>query len=202
MKKTIFSILIGLVFVGGIVTDRAPAQEPTEPTNLGVALFLTGSTFLLGVPDDPINFVISLGNVPLSGDPQEDVITSEGFSARDFHLLLYFTYIGPDGVEEHITATNPGYVDEPEPPRRAPNTGEQVEPVEILGPAWILNFKPFDARIYYPLTRAGKYSVKVVISLKTYPPDTVVSYISGAPYVPMGTAAWSGDIVSNTIYFR
>jgi hypothetical protein len=158
---------------------------------------------LLGDPGDPINFVISLDNVPLTGDGA-DVITSKGFSERDFHLLLYFTYIGPDGIEQLITATNPGYVDEPEPPRRDPSSGEQVEPVEILGSGWILTVglpDPIDARDYYSLSRAGKYSVKAVISLRTYPSDAV-EYILGAPHVPIGTPeAWSGDIVSNTVYF-
>ena len=169
MKKTALSILVSLVVIGAISPGHAIAQDapicrtqavvsPGGP-DMCVSVVLKDTagnlkdSFLLG---EDIMVVISMENVG-----SEDIITSDGFSAQDFHLLLTLPRL-PTGMP-----------DPPPPPVRLIN-GQlvQVEKVEVLPVGWDWTVDPFNAYDFYSLTQ-GSYTVKAVIPMRTYPP---VSY--------------------------
>lgn len=192
MKKIIFAILISLVFTGGIIRAGL-AQVP--PPGVKASLALDKTAYLLNV--DPIKVTITLNNI--SGG---DVFTSGEFTSSPFHLYLVFT--NPDG--KGITAPELGAETEGPPPQVIPVGGEliQVESVEILSgsPAdtWVLSVSLPDSRAYYPLNMAGKYSVKALIPMKTYP---AISYtVEGIDdYARIDSYNFAGAIESNTVNF-
>lgn len=198
MKRTLISILIGMVVVVGLNMGQARCQETPPAISVSVALLgpegTAASSFTL---NQPIGVVISLANVGT-----EDVVTTKGFSAKPFHLELHFTYLRPDGKKEIITTLFPVNKKEPGPPRIKSIGGQmvQVEFVEVLVAGWVLTMDPFNALGFYELNRTGRYSVKAIIPARTFPLSEVRS-ISSNPYVPLGSASWENDLESNPVSF-
>jgi hypothetical protein len=100
-----------------------------------------------------------------------DVITRAGFLAQPFHLALLF--IGPDGLPIHTRFTGDGI--EPGPPLLFQTRPAVV--VEIVLAGTQLPVVMDDARFYYDLSKTGRYTVKALVPLETFPqftesPDT------------------------------
>jgi hypothetical protein len=203
IKKILLSTAIVLIAMGVSFSQGSLAQQGTPP-NIKVSLALTDSqqSYLPDLVynwDDPIRMVITLEN-----KEEMNVITTKGFPQRPFHLLLIFT--GPDG--KTILTHDPGDIaagDAP-PPIVIPVQDQlkQVEPVESLAGSqapWVLSVEVPDAHAYYTLTKAGNYSVKALIPMRTYhrisypgPPEDY-SEIIGDDF------KWSGALQSNTVHF-
>ena len=102
MKKTLFSLLIGLLaFIAAIHIDHGIARG-SDPPDIKVSVVLlapdqstTTDAFDF---DDPIYARISL---QVGAEP---VYTSARFEEKDFHLDLRFTLTRSDGSKELITA--------------------------------------------------------------------------------------------------
>ena len=163
MKKTIMILLPILALVGIIFIGEGTAQNPP----LKVSLVLNKSTYNSG---EKIEAVLSLGKQ--SGG---NVITRKGFSGKPFHLFLVFT--DPDG--KVITSNQLADTGMPDPPPPMVNwtpTGEsvQVEPVETLSgpltPNWVWTVTIPNVHDYYTLSKAGKWSVRAMIPMRTYFP--------------------------------
>lgn len=189
MKRILFSILTGLIIIAGIGLNNVMAAGPP---NIKVSLALDKSAYLLG--SDPIKAVITLEN--MSGG---NIFTSNGFNGEPFHLFL--TFIGPDG--KGITANELGsHETEGGPPKVIVVSGEliQVEGVETLANGWVLSIEIPDAHTYYTLTKAGRYSVKAIIPMRTYP---TIDYpnVSGVDYARINSSDWSGALESNSVDF-
>ena len=194
MKKILFSISLGLLLLGGISTEHGLAQDATPP-DMSVSLILLGpggeSSHAFMV-DQPITVLLSLENIG-----SEDVITSKDWHEdTDFHLLL--TFVGPDG--KVIPPTHRmSLSDPPSPAVKLINKKlVQVEAVERLEPGWRWVLDPFDALDFYPLDKAGKYSVVARIPFRTY---TQVLPFSGEEYAPIRAPDWTGVIESNKVNF-
>ena len=157
-------------------------------------------------PGEPTNITMTLEN---QGD---DIITSKGFMATNFALLLQF--FDPEG--KLITANLPteAVIRTPNPP--------QVAPVEIAGKVhllpveyvetvpgknsqnqWILSMT-FNALDYYLLTKGGNYTVKAKFSMRVYPPDSVsetqTDPHSGVFYALLDSGS-SGEVESSVATF-
>jgi hypothetical protein len=202
IKKIVLSIATFLIATGVTLPEAILAQQGTPPSiKVGLALMNSQPSPTPGKIvynwGDPIRMVITLENQGI-----EDVITTKGFPQRPFHLLLVFT--GPDG--KTIVTQDPGELsarDAP-PPKVFPVQGQlkQVEPVEKLyggASPWVLSVEIPDARAYYPLTKAGNYSVKAVIPMRAY---HQINY-PGPPedYSEIDQVKWSGTLQSDTAYF-
>lgn len=192
MKRIFLVILVTLVIIGGILNN---SLAQVAPPGIKASLALYKTAYLLNA--EPIKATITLENIS-----DGDVITSGGFTISPFHLYLVF--IDPDG--KGITAPELGTTEkEGPPPQVIPVGGEliQVESVEVLpGPpdtTWVLSLPLPDARAYYTLTKAGKYSVKALIPMKTYP---AISYtVAGIDYAAIDSFNFAGAIESNTVNF-
>jgi hypothetical protein len=195
MKNRLFTILISLLFVAAINADYTLGQAAGPPDiSVSVAL-LDGNgnpsnAFLLG---QQINVVISLENVG-----SEAVITSEGFTDKDFHLQLQFY----DPNEDVITATHPTGLPDPPPPPVQLIQGEliQVELVEVLPAGWLWTVDPFDAHDFYALIQGGSYSVNALIATRTYPLGALQTN-AGTTYAALSASDWSGKLESNSVNF-
>lgn len=194
MKRILFSILTGLIIIAGIGLNKVMAAGPPH---IKVSLALDKSAYLL-TPSDPIKAVITVDNA--NGVDGVDIITSNGFSGEPFHLFL--TFIDPDG--KGITANELGsHETEGGPPKVIVVNGEliQVEGVETLANGWVLSVEIPDAHTYYTLTKGGRYSVKAIIPMRTYPPPIDYPNVSGVDYAGINSSDWSGVIESNTVDF-
>lgn len=200
MKKIILSLIISMIVMGGITAQYGMAQ--TAP-DLKVSLALMDSRApdkLVYLLNDPVKVVLTLEN---SGG---DIITSKGFMDKPFQLLLTFT--GPDG--KTILANDLGSSLHPEPPPPPVIPVEdsngvaqlvQVEPVETIPNGWILTVTLPDAHAYYTLSKAGRYSVKAVIPMRTYP---AIDYNQGGvDYSQLNSSPldWPKALESNTVNF-
>src|SRR3990172_2725804 len=83
-RKILFIMLLSLILISGMVVGNGLAQ--TDVPLLNVAVKMDNGVYL---DTEPIPITILLGN------PGGDVITYNGFSNEDFHLMLVFT--DPDG---------------------------------------------------------------------------------------------------------
>jgi len=194
MKKILFSISLGLLLLGGITTEHGLAQDATPP-DISVSLIMLGpggeSSHAFMV-DQPITVLLSLENVG-----SDDVITSKDWHEdTDFHLLL--TFVGPDG--KVIPPTHRMSLSDPPTPavKLINKKLVQVEAVERLEPEWRWVLDPFDALDFYPLDKAGKYSVVARIPFRTY---TQILPFSGEEYAPIRAPDWTGVIESNKVNF-
>jgi hypothetical protein len=196
MKTQIWVLLISLVAILGTWYNPGMGQaaDPTD-VSVSVALLDADSTYLL---NEDIQIVMSLENTGAL-----EVITSEGFSAKDFHLELHFTYIRDDGTEELYTAIVEEDIVEPLPPKPVLKEGEfvQVETIERLPAGWVLTLDPFIAQQFYNIARAGKWRVEAVVGLRTYSPGDVESPVGQPEYVPLGAAVAAGDTRSGPVEF-
>lgn len=192
MKNRLFTMLISLLFAAAASTMGQAAGPPD--ISVSVALLdengNPSNAFLL---DQQINVVISLENVG-----SEAVITSEGFSAKDFHLQLQF--YDPNG--DVITATHPTGLPDPPPPPVQLIEGEliQVELVEVLPAGWLWAIDPFDAHDFYTLTQGGSHSVTALIAMRTYPLNALQTN-GGTTYVALSASDWSGKLEPNSVNF-
>lgn len=195
MKTKTWVFLISLMVILGTGYNPGMAQAADPPViKVSVALLDADLKFLL---NEDIRIVMSLENVG------SEVITSEGFSARDFHLELHFTHIRADGTEALYTAIVEEDIVEPLPPKPVLQNSVfvQVETIERLPADWVLTLDPFIARQFYTIDQAGKWRVKAVIKMRTYPPGDVQSPVGQPEYVPLGASDWSGDIESAAVAF-
>jgi hypothetical protein len=203
-KKILLFIVISLILIGGITTSDAVTQNPpTIQVSLAfVKSPLTGKVSYLLDPLEPIPMRLSLTNWgPV------DILTSQGFSALPFHLLL--TFIDPDGkgiTSKDLESTTSG---EPPPPPIIPVNIQgtiqllQAEPVERLQGGqnpWTLVIDIPDAHAYYSLTKAGRYSVKAIIPMRTYPFPIDYSTPSG-DYKQIDSFNWADTLKSNPVDF-
>ena len=132
---------------------------------------------------DVVRFAIYQQNV---GDI--DIIASQKYIRKDFHLNLHLYVTGADGREKLITANYPEGAAEPPPPtvKLIDNQLVSVEPVEILPTGWIW-MVAFNGSDYYDLV-AGSYSAKVVIPVTTYNDKSLLS-IKNKPYARLDGAS-------------
>jgi hypothetical protein len=198
IKKIALSVTIFLVAVGALSAGWISAQGTPPEIRVGLALTDSQESYLperlVYNEDDPIRMVITLRNMGST-----EVITTKGFSQRPFHLLLIFT--DPQG--KTILTLDPGelYGQDASPPRVFPVADQykQVEPVERLPGGWTLSVEIPDARAYYELEEAGNYSVKAVISMRTY--NDVTYPAPPEDYSEIDDFKWSGALQSDVVNF-
>ena len=192
MKKIFLGLSMSLMLI--FSAGYGHAADPPE-VNVSVALLDADSIFVL---NEDIQIVMSLENVGAL-----EVITSEGFSAKAFHLELHFTHIRADGTEELYTAIVEEDIIEPLPPTPVLQNSVfvQVETIERLPFDWVLTLDPFSAQQFYTIAQAGKWRVKAVVGMRTYPPGEVEGPVGQPEYVPLGASDWSGDIESAAVDF-
>lgn len=198
MKKIILSLL-SLVVITGLYSARSMGAGSPPAIDVSVALLgkdkKTTETFMI---DEPVTVVISLENVGT-----DTVIAQEVFLNKPYHLELHFTHTRPDGTKELITANVPYNLDEPKPPRVKLIGGKlrQLEGVVFLKSGWAWSVDPFNALDHYRIDRTGHWSVKAVISNRTYLRTALVTY-SGKTYAKIAEVDWSGDLESNPVNFE
>jgi len=202
-KRILLSIVIGLMVFAWAAVSEVIAEQGTPP-QIKVSLALADSRvqgkliYILDdqntVTPDHIKMVLTMKNY--SGQ----VITFKGFTGQPFHLFLTFT--DPDG--KGIVANdllNAGNHTEPPPPMVIPVEGNlvQVEPVDSIDGGWTLSITIPDAHTYYSLTKAGRYSVKAMIPMRTY--SAIDHTDSLETYSELDKLVWGGALESNTVYF-
>jgi hypothetical protein len=190
--------------MAGLIYSPTAQADP----DIGVGVVLTDTagnikdSFQAG---EEIIVVMSLDNMPDEGEPRIDIPTSAGFSNKKFHLLLQFVYTAEDNTTELITATNQtGSTDAP-PPLSIPIIGTtiilQAEEVEVLEAGWAIKVNPpFNAHDFYNLDRPGKYTVKAVIPMRTYP-AAAVQIIKGKKIAELDQKDFDDFITSNIVPF-
>lgn len=181
MRKIAFIIEFFVIFTVAVIICLGSAYGANLP-NINVRLRLidqkdnptTQDVYRLG--KDIVRFAIYQQNVG-----QTDVIASEKYIRKDFHLNLRLYVTGADGKEKLITANYPEGAAEPPPPmvKLVGNQLLSVEPVEILPSGWVWTVT-FNGNDYYNLV-AGMYSAKVVIPVTTYNARAILN-IDGKPY--------------------
>ncbi len=199
MRKILFGLFIGLISMG-VSVGSGTAQTGTPP-DIDVRLVMDGSAYVLG---SDIGMGITLENVG-----EDDVVVSEGFSEEEFHLFFHFT--GPDGETIIADARTVGEDEggNPPPPPLIFRDNEllQAEPVDILAgtlnapnpPAFIKTKTITDADSYYALTKAGCYSVKAIIPIRTY--TGISQSIGDEDFAELTSFLYQGDLESNTVKF-
>ena len=210
IKKILLSLIIGFMTVCWVTVAVGLAQN--DPPKISVSLATNKLIYLLDDPGTPQADPEKIQmNLSLKNDDLTDIITSKGFSALPFHLML--TFIDPDGKGITTKEIRESLSGDPPPPPVLPVGGElvQAEPVEILPDGrpggvssdpnpWTLSLNIPDAHAYYSLTKAGRYSVKAIIPMRTYPPP--IDYtVSSVPYERIDSSTWAGVIESNTVNF-
>jgi hypothetical protein len=143
-----------------------------------VGLVLDKSTYNFG---EKIQAILSLGNV--SGS---DKYPPLGFSTMPFHLYLVFT--DPDGMVITSTLLRDKPLTDPTNPFTLTEELVQVEPVEKNPAGWRYSVTIPNVHDYYPLSKPGKYSVKAMIPLRTYPD---IDYPHGSPDINPGPLDYS-----------
>jgi hypothetical protein len=160
MKRSIATVVINLILLVGISQSNSQAQG--TPPALTVNLVLSSVKYLFGDPTDPIKAELTITNTG-----SQPIVTTAGFSQKPFHLFLVF--VGPDG--KPVTAGEAGEgVHENGPPKIVLVNGAyvQVEEIEILPVGFQKIITIPDLSKFYALTQAAKYTVKAVISIRTY----------------------------------
>ena len=191
MNRLLFIfVMIFAISIGGGALQAQPVGDPPEIT-VSLALDKTSYT-----PGEPITVTLALAN------QGGDVITVEGFLARQFYLMLLFTNeSGTIVTSDEFSGTSTPF---PALPRVFPElSGELIQGdlVEIVESDWVLSYDPFDAYRYYALAnKANRYSVKAVILIRTY-----LDYLqtdSGIRYAPLESVDFYGSLQSNAAIDR
>jgi hypothetical protein len=190
MKKIILMLLAAFILVGGIIFSDAIAQT-NPPPPLGVGLVLDKSTYNFG---EKIQAIVSLGNT--SGVNKYPPL---GFSVMPFHLCLVFT--DPDGMVITSNLLRDKPLTDPPPPTVFTDGLVQVEPVELNPVGWRYSVTIPNLYDYYTLTKPGKYSVKAMIPLRTYPAIDYPKNLDVVPPIPydysrLENMDWEGHIES------
>ena len=193
MKKILLMMFISLMLLCEATINEGMAQQPIK-----AGLTLDKEWYNL---NEPIQASLTLTNsVPTP------IITSKGFADSYFHLYLVFT--DPDGkviTSDQLQNIRPF----PPPPPRAINLQSgwgQAEPIEFLEnnneDKWCLSMS-FNIREYYSsnsFSKAGKYSVKAMVPMRSY-----LGYepIAGINYANVRdtNVKWKGFIESNIEHF-
>jgi len=186
MKRALFiSLLIVIIAAAGGSLQAAPPP-------IKVSLALDKTTY---APGEPVLATLSLVNTG------GDIITVEGFSARDFYLMLRFT----DEDGKVITSSQFSDTSTPFPalPRVFPAAGGELiqgDLVETIETDWVLAYEKFDVFTYYALAnKGGRYTAKAVIPIRTY-----LDYLqtaSGIKYAPLDAVDFYGSLQSNVVSF-
>jgi Putative metal-binding motif len=192
MKKLIYIMSGILVFMGAVFAADVLAAPPIR-----VTLALDKTVY---VPGDDIKIIVTLAN-----NGGGDIITTKGFSDREFYLYLRFF----DEKGNIITSNKFNEVNSltPPPPRVFGNNLVPGDLVETLASGWVVSFGSFTvasqyvlASDFYPMAnRSGHFTVKAVIPMRTYSTYSVTD--SGAEYAPLDTADWTGALESNIVSF-
>ena len=213
IKKIQPTIVICLIIIG---LSMGSGFTQTNPPDIKVSLATTKLSYLLDDPNTPgpypekIEMHLSLKNTGFA-----DIIISKGFSVRPFHLLL--TFIDPDGKGIIANELETALSGDPPPlpflPVNIQGTIQllQVEPVEILPDGhpgglsndpnpWTIHITIPDVHAYYTLTKAGRYSVKAIIPMRTY--LSIDHTVSGVDYSEINRFQWQGVLESNPVEFN
>jgi hypothetical protein len=202
------SAIVFLVVFSFAAVGEGVARVNTPP-GIGVGLVIDGSATripgtLAFYEDDPLPLVLTLEN--RSGG---DLITSQGFGGRPFHLFLSFTDPAGKGIlADERDSASPTAVHVP-PPKVLPEGLElkQVEGVEVLeggASPWSLVIGIPDAHTFYTLFGnvafpAGYYSVQAVIPMRTY---SQVDYtVDLALYSLLTSVAFEEAVSSDPVTF-
>jgi hypothetical protein len=187
-NKLLKAIIINLIIIWGISLGNADKKSYKRP-DIKVAIALERHSFKF---NEPLRVVITLEN-----QGGEKIMPAD-FNKQDFHLMLVFRNPNGQGV-----IANELYYPAPEPSpslvRIIAGVLMQVEPVEKIDKGWILTKNIPDAHAYYKLDSDGIWSVKAIISTRTYPGVDLTE--EGVSYSKIASFDWSGDLVSNTEQF-
>ena len=193
MKKILLMMFISLMLLCEATINGGMAQEP--PIKAGLTLDKEWYNL-----NEPIQATLTLTN-----SVSTPIITSKGFADSYFHLYLVFT--DPDGkviTSDQLQNIRPFA---PPPPRAIKLQGGwgQAEPIEFLAinnseGKWCLSMN-FNIRDYYSsdyFSKAGKYSVKAMVPMRTY-----LNYesIANVNYADIKSENWKGFIESNIEHF-
>lgn len=197
MKRIVISIFVISVLIAGIIGSPPAHGEPP----VGVGLVLTDpagnikNSFQMG---EEIRVVLSLENISEADEPI-NIFTSAGFSNEKFFLMLQFRYPADSIKPDLITAKGLTGSDAPSP-EVVQVTGTtillQSEEVEVLEAGWAIKVDPFNAHDFYALTKSGKYTVRAVIPMRTYPEDEVQGFGS-KKYAELDKKDFDDSIASN-----
>ena len=220
MNIRIFKFWIILITLIGMAAGSAWAQKCADGTAplFDVILELDKSSY---DGDEAIYASLSLVN-----GSEEQVVTSKGFMASHFVLMLQFI----DEKGNLITSDTLSSITAPTPPphRVFPITttdeagkiikselipGDLVEYIPAdyaktfgeVPPEQEPSENNFNLLDFYPLEgRNGYFTVEAVIAMRTYPAGVLKSTDSGleyAPLTPEDTANWCGALRSNIVSF-
>ena len=181
--------ILSLVLCSAVGTPVAAQLLPSP--GVAVGLSLNRATY---IPSDPIQVIVSLTNV--SGAP---VVTSQSVTEEPLPLLL--TFIDPDGLPISAQAFGAQTHEGPPPPTLLLGSEYvQVDPVIVLAPGASSAVTLPNARLFYLLTKPGRYTVTVTVPLRTYP-AILRTGEDGTAYAKLDTALFGGAITSNTVEF-
>ncbi len=220
MNIRIFKFWLILITLIGMAAGSVWAQECADGVApaFDVVLALEKSAY-----DGDEAIYASLALVNRSG---EEVVTSKGFMASQFVLMLQFK----DEKGNVITSDKLSSITAPTPPphRVFPITttdaegkiikselipGDLVEKIPAdyaktfgkVPPESEPSVNNFNLMDFYPLEgRNGYFTVQAVIAMRTYPADVLTITDSGleyAPLTPEDTANWCGALRSNIVSF-
>jgi hypothetical protein len=178
-----------------------------------LALMLPAFAFAAGTLDDMKTTLITDKEIYQVGDPisvtivisnegPSDIITTDSFTVRPFHLDLLFT--DPhDPAGKPITAKSHWYQGDLEPPPPATKVingrTRQVDKVFTLGSDWVITVDLADAHDFYELDKTRWYALKAVIPMRTY--WRVDRTYPDGDYTLLRRVSSEGSLVSNTVYF-
>jgi hypothetical protein len=201
MRKSQISVyILGLALLIGCICPCTQAQ--TVPPNLKVSLAIASNSRTQGliylrdaIANDPIPATITIVN------GASEIIANRGFMDTNFRLYLQFT--NPEGktiISDVLQSQNSN--DPPPPPHYPEPNGKliQGEAVERIPASFIRTWEINDANKFYTLLKAGRYSVKVIVSLRTFSEPTVDIPPIGE-HAALNQILWSGSLESNSVEF-
>lgn len=142
------------------LAEAAPKPPITAKLSLDKKVYLPGEPVLV--------------TLELEHSKDREVYARQGFTARDFRLMLVFT-----DEQGRVKTTTVG-ISEPRPeplaPKRIIRNGksEHIHLVEEVAQDWRWE-RTFDARAIYPLEQPGRYRVRAEIPVNTYKKNDIVS---------------------------
>jgi len=201
MRNALKAAVTGLmVLAWSICFPGAGNAAPPVKVSLALAnhaLDASGGVVYL-LDAQAITAVLTLENTGASFIAQADL------EKKPFHLFL--TFIGPDG--KGITAVElAGNQGDPDPSLvvRSGDALVQVQAVKAVPAGWVFTVTMPDTNAYYTLGKAGRYSVKATIRMRTYPAVNftlpAADGISTVDYAMLDSADWQGTLESNTVEF-
>jgi hypothetical protein len=191
MRSRILSVWLTLTVLGCLQASSTWGQNPVPPPGVSVSLTLDKPAYLF--TSQAIQATIIINNV--SGAP---VLTTQGFSKQPFHLFLIFP--DPDGKPIAANSALLHAHEGPPPPIIAIGAElVQADPLQTLPAGFSFPVTMPDLRAFYTLPKAGKYTVKIVIPMRTYP--AIYQSAGGVDYAKLDTATFQGAIESSLVNF-